>query len=246
MSKRVGSWRVMVAGIVALAAFALLLSLGTWQMRRLAWKEDLIAKIEARAHAAPVAVPPEGEWRALVADNYEYRHVSLTGTFEHDKEILVFRASGPNDGLSQPGYVVMTPLRLENGAHVMIARGFVTEAFKDPAKRPDGQIQGTVTITGLMRAPEPRNAFTPADTPDKGLWYTRDPLSMAAQLKLARPAPFSVDADAAPVAGGWPKAGVTVISIRNDHLSYALTWYGLALTLVLFVGFMVWRNRRRA
>ena len=236
---------MILAGALALAGFALLVSLGTWQMRRLAWKEDLIAKIEARVQAAPVALPDENTWATLQADDYEYRHVSLTGTFDHSKEIFVFRASGPNEGLSQPGYVVMTPLKLASGASVLIARGFVTEAFKDPAKRPQGQLNGSVTLTGVMRAPEPRNNFTPADTPEKGLWYTRDPAAMAAALALPRPAPFSVDADATPVPGGWPKAGVTVVSIRNDHLSYALTWYGLALTLVIFVGFMVWRSRKR-
>ncbi len=245
MSLRAGQWRLLVAGVLALAAFALLVSLGTWQMRRLAWKEDLIAKIEARVHAAPQALPSEGEWPSLKPDDYEYRHVSVTGVFEHDKEALIFRASGPNEGLSQPGYVVMTPLRLPTGAHILIARGFVPEAFKDPQSRPQGQIQGVVTLSGLMRAPEARNGFTPADTPEKGLWYTRDPAAMATFLNLPRIAPFSLDADATPVPGGWPKAGVTVVKISNDHLSYALTWYGLAATLVGLVGFVVWRSRKR-
>ena len=246
MSARTSRIGLFVAGVLALAAFALLVSLGTWQMRRLAWKEDLIAKIEARVHAAPVAMPGESDWPALQPDEYEYRHVLVTGVFEHDKEALIFRASGPNEGLSQPGYVVMTPLRLPTGAHVLIARGFVPEAFKDPQSRPEGQIQGPVTVSGLMRAPEARNGFTPADTPAKGLWYTRDPAAMATFLNLPRTAPFSLDADAAPLPGGWPKAGVTVVKITNDHLSYALTWYGLAVTLVGLVGFVLWRNRKRA
>ncbi len=246
MIARMGQWRWLVAGVLALAAFVLLVSLGNWQMRRLAWKEDLIAKIEARAHAAPQALPSESEWPSLKPDDYEYRHVSVTGVFEHDKETLIFRASGPNEGLSTPGYVVMTPLRLPTGAHVLIARGFVPEAFKEPQSRPQGQVQGPVTLSGLMRAPEARNGFTPADTPEKGLWYTRDPDAMAASLNLPRVAPFSLDADATPVPGGWPRAGVTVVKITNDHLSYALTWYGLAVTLVGLVGFVFWRNRRRA
>lgn len=246
MTRRAMSWRMVVASALALVAFGVLISLGTWQMRRLAWKEDLIAKIDARVHAAPVAVPAEPTWPSLKPDDYEYRRVSLRGTFEHDKELLIFRASGPNEGLSQPGYVVMTPLRMDDGASVLIARGFVPEAFKDPTTRPQGQVAGVVTVTGLMRAPEPRNAFTPADTPDKGVWYTRDPAAMAAAVKLARAAPFSIDADATPVPGGWPKAGVTVVSIKNDHLSYALTWYGLAATLVVFLGILFWRSRRRA
>jgi surfeit locus 1 family protein len=244
MTLRAGRLGLVLAGVCALAAFALLMSLGTWQMRRLAWKEDLITKIEARVQDPPVALPDESIWAALKPDDYEYRHVSLRGTFDHAKEIFVFRASGPNEGLSQPGYVVMTPLRLESGASLLVARGFVTEAFKDPAKRAQGQIEGPVNLSGVMRAPEPRNNFTPADSPEKALWYTRDPAAMAAALNLPRPAPFSIDADATPLPGGWPKAGVTVVSIRNDHLAYALTWYGLAATLVALVGFLIWRTRK--
>ena len=245
MSLTASRVKIYAASALALAAFALLVSLGNWQMRRLAWKEDLVTKIEARVHAPAVPLAPETEWPTLDPETYEYRHVNARGIFEHSKEILVFRASGPNDGLSQPGYVVMTPLRLESGAYVLVARGFVTEAYKAPQSRPQGQLQGTVAVAGLMRAPEPRNSFTPADNPEKGLWYTRDPAAMATVLNLSRAAPFSIDADVAPLPGGWPKAGVTVVSITNDHLSYALTWYGLAVTLVAFMGVLLWRSRRR-
>jgi surfeit locus 1 family protein len=233
-----------LAAGVALIAFAILIALGTWQMRRLAWKEDLLQKIDTRMHAAPVALPPEAQWPTLDPDAYEYRHVTATGVFEHDKEALIFRASGPNEGISQPGYVVMTPLRLPDGAHVLVARGFVPEEKKDPATRPDGQVAGEVTVTGLLRAPEPRNMFTPADDPAKGLWFTRDPALIARHFGLARPAPFTIDADPTPVPGGWPKAGVTPVNIPNSHLSYALTWYGLAATLAAFCGYLLWRGRR--
>ena len=233
-----------IAAGVALVAFAILIALGTWQMRRLAWKEDLLQKIETRMHAAPVALPPEAAWPKLEAEDYEYRHVAATGVFEHDKEALIFRASGPNEGLSVPGYVVMTPLRLASGAHVLVARGFVPEDRKKPETRPQGQVAGEVTVTGLLRAPEARNAFTPADDPAKGVWFTRDPALITSHFGLARPAPFSIDADATPVPGGWPKAGVTPVNIPNSHLSYALTWYGLAATLAAFCGFLLWRMRR--
>jgi len=116
--------------------------------------------------------------------------------------------------------------------------------LRDPATRPEGQAQGEITIIGLMRAAEPRNSFTPPDDPAKGVWFTRDPALAAAHFGLARTAPFSVDADASPVPGGWPRGGVTVIAIKNDHLSYALTWYGLAATLVVVCGLVVWRRRR--
>lgn len=233
-----------VAGVLALLAFGLLVSLGLWQLQRLAWKEDLVAKIDGRIHAAPAPLPPEAEWTRLDPDAYEYRRVSVTGVFEHDKEALIFRASGPNQGLSQPGFVVLTPLRLASGAHVLVLRGFVPENLRDPATRAAGQIAGETTITGLMRAPEPRNPFTPADDPAKGLWFTRDPAAIAAHFKLDRPAPFSIDADDSPVPGGWPRGGVTIVSIRNDHLSYALTWFGLAGALAAVAAAVLWRRRR--
>jgi surfeit locus 1 family protein len=244
LSRRPSRLGLALAAGVALIAFAILIALGTWQMRRLAWKEDLLQKIETRMHAAPAPLPPEAEWGKLDPDAYEYRRVTTTGVFEHDREALIFRASGPNEGLSQPGYVVMTPLRLASGAHVLVARGFVPESRKAPASRLEGQIAGETTVTGVLRAPEPRNAFTPADDPAKGLWYTRDPALIAGHFALARAAPFSIDADPTPVPGGWPKAGVTPVNIPNSHLSYALTWYGLAATLAAFCGVLLWRRRR--
>jgi surfeit locus 1 family protein len=126
---------------------------------------------------------------------------------------------------------------------VLVTRGFVPEDKRDPSTRAAGQIAGEVTITGLMRAPEPRNAFTPADDPARGAWFTRDTGLIAAHLQLERAAPFSVDADATPNPGGWPRGGATVIAIKNDHLSYALTWYGLAATLVAVLALVMWRRR---
>ena len=120
-----------LAGGVALIAFAILIALGTWQLQRLAWKQDLLQKIDTRMHAAPAPLPGEAEWATLDPDAYEYRHVTATGIFDHDREALIFRASGPNDGLSQPGYVVMTPLRLASGAHVIVARGFVPDEWRE-------------------------------------------------------------------------------------------------------------------
>jgi surfeit locus 1 family protein len=237
---------LIAAGIVAAAAFAVLVSLGIWQMQRLTWKEGLIAQIEARSHAAPVPLPPRSGWASLDPETYEYRRVTATGTFEHDREVQVFRASGPNAGLSQPGYLVITPLRLADGAHVLVTRGFVPESNRDPATRSAGQIGGEVTIVGLMRAPETRNAFTPADDPGRNAWFTRDPALIARHLGLADAAPFSIDADATPVPGGLPRGGATVVSIKNDHLSYALTWFGLAATLVVVFGLVMLKRLRDA
>jgi surfeit locus 1 family protein len=229
-----GLRRLFWPGLLVLLAFAILVGLGTWQLQRLAWKQAILARIADRIAAAPVDLPPEADWPRLVPEDYEYRRVRLTGVFEHDKEALVFRPAGLGAASGAgPGYLVLTPLRLDSGARVIVDRGFVPLDRKQPESRAAGEIGGVVTITGLMRSPESRNLFTPADDPARGQWYTRDPSRIAAYFKLDRTAPFTVDADAGAAPGGWPVGGQTVIDIPNNHLSYALTWYGLAAALLV-------------
>jgi surfeit locus 1 family protein len=192
-----------------------------------------------------VPLPPEESWAGLDPAAYAYRHVTVTGRFEHDKEALVFRPlDTPRGGsFSGIGDLVLTPLRLPSGAVVIVNRGFVPDDRTDPSTRAAGQINGPVTVTGLMREPEERNAFTPADQPDKRLWYTRDPGSIATALGLTRVAPFTIDEDRTALPGGLPQAGETVLDIPNNHLSYALTWFGLALGMLGVYAVSVWRFR---
>jgi surfeit locus 1 family protein len=226
--------------LVTLAGIAVLISLGIWQLQRLAWKEALIARIEARAKAPPSPLPPQSEWAALKPEDYEYRHVSLRGRFDA-REALVFRGSGREAG-EGPGYLVLAPLLLPDGAAVIINRGFVPSAAKDPASH--APQAGEVTVTGLMREPEPRNLFTPADQPDKNLWFTRDPGAIAADFGLTRAAPFSVDADSSGDPKALPRGGTTVIAFPNNHLAYALTWFGLAAALAGVFGSWAWTRIR--
>ena len=228
--------------LCALAVFGVLVSLGVWQLQRLSWKEALIARMETRIHEPAVGLPPESTWGQLQADDYDYRHVTVSGVFEHQNEMQLFFGSGHVPGqLIQPGYLILTPLRLNDGTRIIINRGFVPQALRAPATRPATLVGGPQTITGLMRPPEPRNAFTPVDDPASRLWYTRDPVAMAASLKLERTAPFTIDADAGEPQV-LPAGGATVFSVPNNHLSYALTWFGLAATLAgVFIAF-VWRR----
>ena len=221
-----------IAALGTLVAFAILVSLGIWQLQRLTWKEGLLAEIDARIHAAPQPLPPQSQWASLEPDAYEYRHVTVAGTFEYDREALVFQGVSNFKDLPGPGYLVLTPLRLEDGSHVIVNRGFVPNDGKDRARRTAGETAGLVTITGLMREPEDRNPFTPADEPQNGLYFTRDPVLIASHFGLQGPAPFTIDEDALPVPGGLPRGGTTTVDIPNDHFGYALTWFGLAAALV--------------
>lgn len=233
---------LILPGILTLVALAILVSLGSWQLRRLEWKEGLIGRMEARVNAPPVPLPAQDMWGKLQLPEYEYLRVVARGIFEHQNETYVFHAGG--SGVLEPGWLVMTPLRLPSGAHIIVNRGFVPMALQDPATRAAGQIGGEVQVTGLLRAPEPRNVFTPADKPETHVMYVKDPAAIAARFNLATVAPFLIDADVAPLPGGWPKGGQTTMSIPNSHLSYALTWFGLAITLLIIFGIFAVRRLR--
>lgn len=229
--------RLLWLAMFTFAAATILISLGVWQLHRLAWKENLISEIKARASAPPESLPAIEAWPQLRAEDYEYRHVAAEGVFENGMETLVFHPEG------EPGYHVLTPLRLSSGGYVIVNRGFVPLALKEQGSRPGGQAEGTVTITGLMRPPETRGFFTPADDPAKEQYFTSDPGAIARRLALAPAAPFMIDADPSPVPGGWPRGGTTALRVPNNHLSYALTWFGLAVALVGVFSAYAWQNR---
>jgi surfeit locus 1 family protein len=226
---------------------AILLSLGFWQLERLAWKEALIARVEARTKAPVAPLPPESEWSRLTPENDEYRRVSVSGRFHHDKEAFIYTiVSDKPEGFSGPGYWVMTPLELASGAFVIVNRGFVPFDRKNPDTRREGQLAGAATVTGLLRMPEEGSYFLPANDPGKDAWYRRDPAGIAKARGLARSAPFTIDADATPNPGGLPQGGETRVVFTNNHLQYAVTWFGIALALVgVFAAFARQRFRQR-
>jgi surfeit locus 1 family protein len=228
---------LVVPVLFMLVVGGILVSLGVWQLHRLAWKETLIAEIATRSKTPPQPLPKPSEWKSLAPADYAYRHVEFAGRYENDKEALVFYGAGPQD--LGPGYLVLTPLRLDSGAIVIVNRGFVPDALKAKSARAAGEIEGEAHVIGLMRPPQTRNLFTPADEPDNNIYFTRDPAAIAAHFGLAPTAPFVVDADAMPMPGGWPKGGTTEIDIPNNHLSYALTWFGLAVGLLaVFIAYL--------
>jgi surfeit locus 1 family protein len=137
------------------------------------------------------------------------------------------------------GFYVMTPLRLASGEAVIVNRGFVPDAMRDAA---DKGPRGETAIIGLMRASQPRNMFTPADDPAHGMFYTRDVEALAKAMQLGPHAPFSLDAEAG--SDPLPQGGETRLSFVNNHLSYALTWFGLAAALIGVFATYAWGQRR--
>ena len=205
----------------------LLLGLGSWQIERLSWKRELIAERHAAVTAAPVAVPRSLE----EARRMEFRHVTDEGVFLNDKEIFL----GATSEAGRNGYQVLTPLREAEGRVVFVNRGFIPAELKDPAKRSAGEFSGWVRVQGLLRLPPAGRPawFLPDNRPDLNYWFWIDLPAMAAADKLDRVAPFYIDADATPNPGGWPKGGVTRLKLPNDHLQYAITWFSLAVALIV-------------
>lgn len=210
-------------------------SLGVWQLERRVWKLDLIARVEARLHAAPQPLPASGAWPRINARDDEYRRVLVEGVLLNDREILVQAVTEQG-----PGWWVMTPLRSGQGV-VLVNRGFVPQARRAPATRRAGLPEGPVTVTGLIRMTEPHGSFLRSNDPAAGRWYSRDVAAMARARGLRDTAPFFIDADATPNPGGYPVGGLTVVQFRNAHLSYALTWFGLA-GLCLYGAWLVVRS----
>ncbi|MGP0092542.1 MAG: SURF1 family protein [Xanthobacteraceae bacterium] len=233
------------AALVTLIAVAVLLGLGTWQLERKRWKEALIDTLDRRVAAAPVELPPRAIWPRLDPARDEFRHVAFRALFAPDQEALVYTSgSAFRTDVSGPGYWVFAPASLPDGAVVVVNRGFVPQGGPQRPGKAQSEPAGSLDIVGVLRWPEARGAFTPADEPDKNLWFVRDPAVIAAAKGWGAVAPFLVEQEAPVPPSGWPRPGPLTVQLRNEHLQYALTWYGLALALVAV--FAVWaRGARR-
>lgn len=259
----VSRWRaagMLLPTLLAIPALALLLGLGGWQLNRKAWKDALLADIAARASARPM--PLDHAMGQLTATHPpaerppvgEYTRVLAKGRFDHAQERYLF---APHAQLG-PGYHVYTPMVVAHGdcSRILIVnRGFVPDALKAPDRRPAGQLGSgstePVEVVGLLRLSETPGSFTPSNDVQKNLWFWRDHGGMVRSLSFtpaACPVPFFLDAEAEPAnPGGWPRGGTTNLNLPNRHLEYALTWFGLALTLIgVFAAFAMARLHAHA
>ena len=216
--------------VAIVAAVLLLVGLGLWQVERLAWKRALIAQTEARLATAPVPAPGPAEWRN-VGKADAYRRLRVTGRYQAGADTLTQAVTAYG-----PGYWVMTPFRSDAGYTLLVNRGFVATGAK-PTPPP----ATATTVIGLLRLSEPGGGFLRSNIPASDRWYSRDVAAIAAKRGLGEVAPYFIDADRTAPPGRWPQGGLTVVRFPNNHLSYALTWFGLAA----LVAFMGWRALRR-
>lgn len=253
--------RMRAAGLVwptllSLTGLAVLVSLGNWQMSRKAWKEEVIATVAARAEAPALSPEATRELRCRragdgLAQSCEYLRVRLVGTFDHARERHVF--AGPHNG--EIGYWVFTPFTPSGaGADsqarrpILVNRGFVSERLKSPSARAAGQIGDETEIVAHVRTREQRSWFSGENDPAKNVYFVRDPdelgMPTGATAHEGGPVPllgagsFYLEIVEGAPPGGFPKPLAGKIELPNRHLEYALTWYGLAITLIgVFIAF---------
>jgi cytochrome oxidase assembly protein ShyY1 len=237
-------------GVFTLAMVALFVGLGVWQLQRRVEKHALIAALTQRLAAAPEPLPPSARWSALTPATDEFRRVRFAATYEARPDAMVYSSgSAVREDVSGPGTWAFVPARLPGGETVVINAGFVQNTMQDRAQQDRAVAQlitgAAVQLTGYIRFPEPAGTLTPSENIAKRLWFTRDHLAMARALGWEKVAPFYIDLEAPVPSSGVPKPGPLEVHLKDDHLQYAITWFGLAGAVV--IAFAVWlRGQRQA
>ena len=240
--------------VFTLVLVAVCVGLGLWQLQRRVDKHTLIAALDERLAGAPEALPPPSEWSALTPARDEFRRFRFTATYARLPDAMVYSSgSAVRDDVSGPGTWAFVAAQLPGGETVAINAGFVQNTMQDRAQQ-DRAVGRLVTgqplqLTGYLRFPEAEGLLTPREDTVKRLWFTRDHMAMARALGWnaggTTVAPFYVDLESPAPASGIPKPGPLRVHLKDDHLQYAVTWFGLAA--VMAIAFLVWwRAQRRA
>jgi cytochrome oxidase assembly protein ShyY1 len=247
--KNVETRRGFGLGIFTLAMIALLIGLGVWQLQRRTQKHALIAALSERLAESPSALPNQSDWAALSPAKDEFRRVSFSATYESRPDAMVYTfgsAVRPDVGL---GTWAFLPAQLPGGGTVIVNTGFVQNTTQDRGQQ-DRAVSPLVTgqpvtMTGYLRFPEKAGLLTPSPSRDKRLWFSRDTGTMAKTLGWGNVAPFYIDLESPVPASGVPKPGPLDVHLKDDHMQYAITWFGLAVALMFAFG-LWWRNQRRS
>ncbi|HEY3794864.1 MAG TPA: SURF1 family cytochrome oxidase biogenesis protein [Bradyrhizobium sp.] len=224
------------------------IALGVWQLQRRVEKHALIAALTERLAAAPAPLPPPAQWNALTPAHDEFRRVSFTATYQSRLDAMVYTSGSAVRGdISGPGTWAFIPARLVDGETVAVNAGFVPNMMQDRGLQDRAVAQlitgEPVMLTGYIRFPEAAGMLTPAEDRSKRLWFTRDHIAMAQALGWDRVAPFYIDLESPVPASGIPKPGALDVHLKDDHLQYAITWFGLAGAVV--IAFAVWWRAQR-
>ena len=237
MAARAARTSLLVPGILALTGFVVLLGLGTWQIERKEWKENLIETLSSRLGSEPGDLPPPTYWALLGPENAEFKRVRLNVSFPKATDALVYTGgSSLRDDVKGTGYFVFSPAKLADGHVVVVNRGFAPD-------RSYPQPEGTQEIVGTLRFPESPSWFVPERDSSGTTWFVRDHEAMALALGWGEVAEFYVEQESPVPPGGVPHPSALKVRLRNDHLQYAITWYGLAGVLVVM--WVLWVRRLR-
>ena len=227
-------------GVFTLAVVAGLIALGVWQLQRRVAKHELIAALGERLSAAPAPLPPPDQWQALNPQHDEFRRVTLTATFVDAPDAKVYSSgSALRADVATLGTFVFAPAKLPDGTTLVVDRGFVPDGAGA-----DATPHQPLALTGYLRFPEMTGWITPAPDVGKRLWFARNHLEMAKLLSWGTVAPFYLDLEVPAPPSGLPRPGPLEVRLRDDHLQYAITWFGLAAAVA--IAFAVWlRGRAR-
>jgi len=240
--------RFLMPAILTLVMLIGLLGLGSWQMQRLQWKLQQIAKIEARQNTPPLRLQNQADIGALTEAQHHYQSASLRGSFGSKQGFWYTQIHNPPSGITpqqRRGYHVLSAFYLADGAAVLIDRGFVPASEKDALPAPSQALQ---EIDIILRWPDKRGLFDADDSPSQNLFYVRDPKVIGQYWQLALPPVIGEMVASRQATPTWPLAGQTRLVLSNRHLQYAVTWYGLALVLVFISGLWhirAWKQHKR-
>lgn len=211
--------------IFSLLAFSMLIALGSWQVARLQVKNEIIDKFTSRAHSKAIT-PPSVD----TAEMYEYQRLMVRGTWLHDAEIHL--TGRTFEGTA--GYHLITPMQLEDGRILLMNRGWVGEDYRFSSSRPSTLTTGLVEIDAILRLPPRKGYFVPENDFSGNHWFTLNPDEITKHHQLGDNVILTYTADVLREEGAYvmPIGAAVNINIANNHLQYALTWYGLALCLL--------------
>ncbi len=218
--------RLLVPGLSTLVMLAILIGLGTWQVQRLQWKTALLAQIDAAEAAPGVPLPPAPE---------AFEKVHIQGRLLGN--LRATYAAEVHDSRAGPvlGTQLIVPMERTGGGTVLVDLGWIPSDQRQSVKIPDG----TVSIDGYVRPAEHPGLFSATDNPATHEFYTLDPQAIGASLGVQNVAPFTLIAMGPPPPAGYPEQAKYLPRPPNNHLQYAITWYGLAAVLVvIFIAYV--------